>query len=193
MAVYPGDPEVRLERISDLEHGDPYTLSRLTLSLHSGTHLDAPSHFIPNGATSEVFGVSSCFLKAFVVDWRENDETVTERLDRLDVSPGDAVLFRLPEGIRNRPEDVSVVSPVTPAVARWCVEKELQLVGIDALSIEDGADGAFPVHRELLGNGVLILEGLWLEGVPEGRCTLVCCPLRIEGAEAAPARAMLIF
>ncbi len=190
-AAYPGDPKVCLERISEVENGDLYSLSRLTLSTHSGTHLDYPAHFIPGGACSEDYGADSCMLEVHVVDWTENAETVLRRLEAANPAPGEGVLLRLPDGIRNRPEDVAVVSPVTLPVARWCVERKLQLVGINALSIEEDGSGAFPVHRELLGNGVLILEGLWLEEVAEGRYGLLCCPLRLEGAEASPVRALL--
>ncbi len=178
---YPGDPPFRREAVATLADG-PYSLSRLSMSAHSGTHLDFPAHVIPGGRSAADYPAAGFILPAVVVHLLADAAAVThEDVLRARLQPGDAILFR-------------TVLPValTPEAARACVGAEARLAGIDTMSVDRYEDVDLPVHRILLGNDILVLEGIDLSRVPPGRYTLSCLPLLIPGCEASPVRAVLL-
>jgi arylformamidase len=177
METYPGDPEVRIERALAIAAGDPANVTRLEMGAHTGTHVDAPVHFIEGAAGVEGLPLEALVGPVQVVDARgHRGELDAAALDAL--APRDAV-ERL----------VFATSPGTELAAdaaRLLVGRGVRLVGIDQLSI-----GGAETHRVLLGAGVVILEGLDLGGAPAGSHRLVCLPLRVPGADGAPARVIL--
>ena len=182
--VYPGDPSVTVEPLSEACGGDSYALSRLTLGSHAGTHVDPPAHFIPGGATAEQIPLDACIGPAVVLD------VAGEGLidpDELAALPGgtERVLLRT-GGPALGGRALSV------AAARVLVEGGVRLVGIDALSVAP-ADAPGEVHHILLRAGIVILEGLDLATVSAGAATLVCLPLKLNGGDGAPARAVLVY
>jgi arylformamidase len=179
MIVYPGDPEVRLERVSSIEDGDGFNLSRLDLGVHSGTHVDAPLHFLADGAAVETLPLDVLVGPCVVVDG----------LDAAAVPPGaERVLFKTQNGrLWERGEFTEDFAELDGAAARALVAAGVRLVGIDYLSIGDEE-----AHRILLGAGVIAVEGLDLREVEPGEYRLVCAPLKLEGAEGAPARVLLL-
>ena len=190
MVVYEGDPEVAMERVASIAGGAPANLTRLTLGVHTGTHIDAPVHFIEGAPGSESLDLATLVGPAVVVDATAVDGQLdAAALARLAVPEGaERVLFQTTNG---RLWDLDRFSPdfvsLTEDGARAIVAMRVRLVGIDYLSIGD--PGA---HRVLLGAGVVPLEGLDLRGVPPGRHRLVCLPLRLDGADGVPARAVLL-
>ncbi len=177
---YPGDPPFRREVVTTLD-GGAFSLSRLSMSAHSGTHLDFPAHVIPGGKGAADYPASAFILSAVVVQVSGEASAVThEDVLRARLQPGDAVLFRT-----GRPVGL------TPEAARACVGAEARLAGIDTMSVDRFEDVDLPVHRILLGNDVLVLEGIDLSDVSPGRYTLSCLPLLIPGCEASPVRAVL--
>jgi arylformamidase len=188
MVTYPGDPPVRVERFASLAAGATANVSRLELSAHAGTHVDAPLHFLDGAGAVDALELDVLIGPAEVVD-------ATDLAGGLDV----AALARLPSEAprllfktRNselwaRDEVVAGAVELTPAAAREFVRRGARLVGIDYLSIGDDE-----VHRVLLAAGVVILESLDLRGVEPGACTLLCLPLKLAGADGAPARAVLL-
>jgi arylformamidase len=189
--AYPGDPPFRRESVA----ASP-AVSALSMSAHAGTHLDFPAHVIPGGKGVADYPPDAFFLPAVVVAVPEDAPAVThEDVLRAGLEPGDAVLFRTGNsrsGVCVRGEWTDRFVAMTPEAARACVGAEARLAGIDAMSVDRAADADLPVHRILLGNGVLVLEGLDLSGVAPGRYTLSCLPLRIPGCEASPVRAVLL-
>jgi arylformamidase len=179
MIVYPGDPEVRLERVSSIEDGDGFNLSRLDLGVHSGTHVDAPLHFLADGAAVETLPLDVLVGPCVVVDG----------LDAAAVPRGaERVLFKTQNGrLWERDEFTEDFAELDGEAAQALVAAGVRLVGIDYLSIGDEE-----AHRILLGAGVIAVEGLDLREVEPGEYRLVCAPLKLEGAEGAPARVLLL-
>jgi len=191
---YPGDPPFGIRRVSTLEGGGPCELSELSLSAHGGTHVDAPSHFIAGGKTIDEYGPESFILPAVVIGIRDREKVRMEECRGAGVSKGCAILFKTRNsetGLCRSGIFSGDFVHITPEAAGWCAQREVSLVGLDYITIDPCEGSRFPAHRILLERGILVLEGINLEGVPPGEYTLICLPLKIPGAEAAPARAVL--
>ena len=182
MPLYPGDPPTEVETLASVARGDAYTLSRVCLSAHAGTHVDAPLHYLPGGASVDQLPLDvltgPCLVRPVFVS-----RVDAAALAGLALPPGTHRLLLQTAAI---PGDAHL----TGDGAAWLVAWGVRLVGLDRLSV-DGPGGDFPAHRTLLGAGVIILEGLELAPVPPGAYRLVCLPLKLLGCEGAPARAVL--
>ncbi len=194
---FPGDPKFLLEPIRSTAGGDPYTLHKLSLSTHTGTHLDLPAHFIPreNKSTIELFPVRDFILPAQVLDLPTEKDAMTALLDSIRIEPSSALLFKTANsrtGIASKATFTETAVTMPLEAAELCYKKRVKLVGWDYATIEFSPDETYPVHWALLENHILILEGINLKNVPAGQYTLFCLPLKINGAEAAPARAILV-
>lgn len=193
MAVFPGDPPVSVVPTHAIRSGDPYNVSALRLGSHTGTHVDPPRHFFPRGRGVDRLDLEALFGPCWVAE-------IGPRVRRIE--PDD--IERLPEGVervlfRTRNSNRWARSPnffpeyvaLSPEGAAALAERRVRLVGLDALSIERSSDGRFPVHRTLLGQGIVILEGLRLEPARRGPATLACFPLRLVDGDGGPCRALL--
>jgi arylformamidase len=194
MVTFPGNPEVALERVQSLERGDEATLSRLALGLHTGTHVDAPSHFIPQGAAVDALPIEALVGPARVIEVRDPRAVTAEELALNDFARGERVLFKTANSPRcwQTPTFVSDYVALSPSGARLLAALGVRTVGIDYLSIA-AMDQGREVHRILLSAGVCIIEGLDMTQAAPGTCDLFCFPLRIAGAEGAPARVWLRY
>jgi len=195
MVVWPDDPPVTLERVSDVADGDLATLSRVEMGVHTGTHVDAPKHFIPGGTGVEAMALDPLVGPALVVEVREVDLITADLLAELAI-PLDAerVLFRTRNSSLWAEDDPAFHKDfvaISEDAARWLIERGLQLVGIDYLSVAP-FDRPEPTHQALLRANVVVLEGLDLSEVGQGMYMLVCLPLKIAGADGAPARVVLL-
>jgi arylformamidase len=194
MTVYRGNPPVRIRPVMTLRK-DGVNVSAVCLGSHTGTHVDAPSHFIKGAKGIDRVDLSRFIGPAWVVDLRRV---------KGGISAGDLAKARIPRGSRRvllRTSNSQLWHParafrtdfvyLAPDGADWLVERGTQLVGIDYLSIEGyGVEGA-PTHKRLLGAGVPILEGLDLFKIRPGTWQLAAFPLRIENGDAGLARAVL--
>jgi arylformamidase len=185
LLVYPGDPPVTLESLS----AEGPSVSRICLTTHSGTHVDAPSHLLPTGATIDSIGWDCLSLSAQVLQIRSPAVvSVKEVAPKLSAGVG-AVLFRTPNESLSR----DVFSPdhvyVEPRLAKLLVQRGVKLVGIDYLSIDP--PGSLEAHREFLSGGTLVLEDVDLRGVHDGLYRLLWLPLKVTGGDGAPCRAFL--
>jgi arylformamidase len=188
MPQWPGNPT--LEIVSRREPGGA-VVSRVALGTHTGTHVDAPSHYLADGATLDDVPLDALIGRARVVAI-DAEVIGAGDIEALAVARGERLLLRTRNSGRrvDAPFDERFVGLRLDA-ARALAARAPALVGIDYLSIAAfDADGA-AVHRALLGAGVWILEGLRLAGVAPGDHDLVCLPLRIAAADGAPARALL--
>jgi arylformamidase len=194
MVVYEGDPPVRVERVAEIAAGDLANVSRLEMGAHTGTHVDAPAHFLDGAPGADGLPLDALIGDVVVVDaGAVEGELDADAIAALGIPAGsERVLFRtrnsgLWDSDRFEPGYVGL----TGDGARALVDAGVRLVGIDYMSVAAPSDPV-PAHLALLRAGVVILEGLDLRAAPPGPYRLVCLPLRIEGADGAPARAVLI-
>lgn len=177
--VYPGDPEPRTQHYLKMEEGDDCNLTALYMCLHNGTHIDAPNHFIEDGATVETLELERFIGECTVIEVPEGpihgayvDDHITEGCERLIVKGNGKAYF-------------------SDSGAFALASLGVKLVGTDANSV--GTHGAqVAPHRAFLGNNIPLLEGLNLEDVAPGKYFLIAPPLKISGVEATPTRALLI-
>ena len=193
LPLWPGDPELRLHWAAKIEQGDLVKLTELSMSIHTGTHIDAPLHFLPQGKSIDNLNIDVFVGEAQVVAIPQEVDLITvEILRKLPTINASRVLFKTKNsqfwGTRNFQRDYVALEA---SAAQWLVDQGIQLVGIDYLSIAPFNDPV-PTHKILLSNNVVIVESLDLRSVEPGLYTLICLPLKLMGREAAPARAILI-
>ena len=193
--VWPDGLAVHITQTAHLERGDAVTVSRLEMGAHTGTHVDAPSHFIKNGAEVDTLDLSALVGLALVAEARDADVLTADVLAELAIPLGaQRVLIRTRNSdlwARGEREFVEDFVAITEDGARWLIGSDIQLVGVDYLSVAP-FDAPIPTHRLLLQAGVVLVEGLSLSGVRPGMYQLVCLPLKVVGGDGAPARAILI-
>ena len=196
LPVWPGDPKVTITRSQSLEAGDHANVSQIEFGLHTGTHMDAPFHFLAQGVTLDKIALEGLIGPVRVLEIPPEESILSgEVLARL---PGDQIAERILFKTRNsaywseHPHHFhKEFAALDRSGADFLVERGVRLVGIDYLSIAPFRQGQ-ATHEVLLGAGVVILEGLDLSGVSQGEYQLVCLPLKIGGVEGAPVRAILI-
>ncbi len=195
LPVWPGDPTVSLEPKSRTANGDGANVSLLSCSTHTGTHVDAEWHFIDDGRTLEALTPDRLIGPCVVAD-------LTAATDH--ITPADLEQAGIPENtkrviLKTSNSDIWVNSPtefdesyigISPDGAEWLVSQGIDLVGIDYHSVEPYKAGG-TTHRIMLGAGQIILETVNLTGVEPGDYTLYCLPLRIDGYDGSPCRAVL--
>ncbi len=197
MLTWPGDPPVAVTARSRMSNGDAANVSELVMGSHTGTHVDPPFHFIDGTATVDDLALDALNGPAIVADLRgTGDEITPEHLEALQLPDiCDRLLFRTDNSALWREPGLSFPDSYTALSlegAQWLVERGVRLVGTDFLSIERKGAKGHPVHVTLLGDGVIIVEGLDLSSVAPGSYIFNCLPLRISGGDGAPARAMLV-
>lgn len=202
LVSWPGDPGIEVERTLDLCCGDPATVSFLRMGSHTGTHVDAFSHFKPDGRSLDSMDLSVYVGRALVVEIEDPRCITVGELQRnphfLDLRKAERVLFKTINSASewfNQPfnEDFCHLNPYA---AGFLVELDVKLVGIDYLSVEGfhaktlyEADA--PTHHCLMDAQVAILEGLYLKDIKPGWYEIICLPLKIQDGDGAPARVVL--
>lgn len=195
MPVFPGDAPPRVTPLGDHARGDRWVTSRLELNSHTGTHLDAPLHLIEGGATVDSLDLNVLIGPAYVLDLLSVEETITARELEGANLPRDArrVLLKTRNGaLWREPGFQTDFVALSGAGARWLVSRGVQLVALDYLSADRYQASDAPAHHALLGAGVIIVEGVRLEVIEPGWYQLICLPLRLQGADGAPVRAVLV-
>jgi arylformamidase len=196
LPTWPGDPGLELDLFESMDKGAHVNVTKISTSVHVGTHVDAPHHFLNDGRTVEQLPLDVLTGPCYVVQLPDGVEEITaEVLDRTEIgSDMKRVLF----GTRNshlwaKGETKFHTDFVAIAEdgAEWLVERGIQLVGVDYLSVAPYGDSG-PTHHVLLKAGVVIVEGLNLSNVMRGFYDLYCLPLKIAGCDGAPARAILV-
>ena len=195
MPVWPGDPAVDIHRVSKMEDGADNNVSRMNISVHTGTHVDAPYHFVKDGRTVESLSLKDLVGRAYVIHLADSVDAITrEVLESADIPPRTRrMLFRTRNSkIWAKPpaEFNTNYVGIEEDAARYLVDRGVRLVGVDYLSVAPYED-TIPTHKVLLESGVVIVEGLNLSKVSQGRYNFYCLPLKIEGSDGAPARAIL--
>jgi arylformamidase len=191
--TFPGDPTYNIALAISMADGAICNVSRLDMGVHTGTHLDAPSHFIEGAAGTESIHLDACIGPAWVVDATALSGNIgPTELGRLDIPLDETrLLFKTPNSeLWNQPGFSEAFIGLDGEAARVLAERRVRLVGADYLSIAPFGNPA-PTHLALLSAGVVILEGLDLRAVDPGPVDLLCLPLRLVGSDGVPARALV--
>jgi arylformamidase len=196
LPTWPGDPKPEIEKFESMDKGAHNNVSRMSAGVHLGTHVDAPYHFLNDGRTVEQLSLEVLTGPCYVVQLPDGIEAITsDVLERTEItSEMKRVLFGTRNShlwARGEPEFQTDFVAITEDGAEWLVERGVQLVGVDYLSVAPYGDSV-PTHTVLLEAGVVVVEGLNLANVMRGFYDLYCLPLKIAGCDGAPARAILI-
>ena len=194
LPVWPGDPKPQLIWLTQIKNGEGINLSKIEMSLHSGTHIDTPLHFFEKGQPIDEISLELLNGEVQVIQVPEDVKIISRKFfNTLDFDIPERVFFRTNNSIKQYLQDEHFNKDfvaVDSSGASWLVDHKVKVVGIDYLSIALFKDPIEP-HRILLGENVIVVEGLDLREVSEGKYRYVCLPIRIKGREAAPARVLL--
>lgn len=197
LPTYPGDPGIEIREWMCLENGDPANVSFLHFGAHTGTHVDAPAHFIEGAEKVESLALEVLIGAAHVVLVPKDHGVIDEEFVTANCDPGaQRILFKTRNSdfwSEAKPEFHTDFTYLDLKAAELLVERGVRLVGIDYLSIEKYEEERHETHLALLSRGVIILEGLNLSEVPAGKYELICLPLRLRSkkGDGAPARVVL--
>lgn len=193
MVCWPGDEAPKIEQVTFMERGDMCNVTRLNMSAHTATHMDAPRHFINSGHGIDLTAVDALIGPARVVEILDPVALRRGELEGLSPKAGERLLFKT----RNSTEAWSKAEfdkdfvYIADEGARYLVECGVRTVGVDYLSIGGFYHDTVETHVTILGAGIAVIEGLDLSLVEPGEYELICLPLKIAGADGAPARAVL--
>lgn len=193
--VYPGNPPIHIELQQAIARGAGANVSHVDFGSHTGTHVDAPRHFFDDGAGVDQIPLDVLVGPATVISFRDDVRAVTRGdLERFDLTGVERLLLHTRNSgyLTQDPTFHPDYTYLAPDGAEHLVALGVKLVGIDYLSIEQFHSGHHRTHLTLLGAGIVIVEGLNLDGIVDGRYELCCLPLRLVGCDGAPARAVLI-
>jgi arylformamidase len=189
IAVFPGDRPFSRTVALAFEKGDPLALSSVTTTVHVGAHADAPSHYLPNGATIEARDVRRYLGRCQLVTGTVDADGLVRRLSAPVTAP--RVLVRT--GTFPDPNTwTDAFAAFAPELLDELADAGVFLVGIDTPSVDSAPSKTLDAHAVLARRDLAVLEGLVFEGVPDGLYTLLAAPLRLGGADAAPVRALLL-
>jgi arylformamidase len=195
LPTWPGDPGIEIQRVEKIEDGSNANVSRVDMGVHTGTHVDAPFHFLQDGVTVDQLNLSLLTGRAYVLHLPDVDLITAKVLEEAQIPPRTRrVLFKTRNSdLWAKEESVFNTDFVglSDDGAEYLVRRGVKLVGMDYLSVAPYKNSR-PTHERLLEAGVVIVEGLNLSEVTQGRYTIYCLPLKIANSDGAPARAILI-
>jgi len=195
MPVWPNNPGVELERVNNMAAGANSNVSRLALGVHTGTHVDAPVHFINGAAGVETLPLEVLVGEALVINLPAINRVTVAALEGAGIPAGTRRLLIKTRNstywARGDTEFHTDYVGVGEDAAAWLVEHKFELVGVDYLSVAPWKE-SHPTHETLLKAGVVVVEGLNLSAIAPGRYQFICLPLKLMGSDGAPARAVLV-
>ncbi|MDP3090591.1 MAG: cyclase family protein [Nitrospira sp.] len=193
MVRWPDNPPVRVTRVQDLDRGDDCNLTEVSFGVHTGTHMDAPLHFIRTGQGMEAMPIEAAMGPARVIEIEDRELIKPDELRLHRIRQGERVLFKTRNSSRCWQTDTfckDFVS-ISEEAAFWLAERRVRTVGIDYLSVAGYGSDTVAIHRALLEAGIWIIEGLNLSCVRAGSYELLCLPIKIARSDGAPARALV--
>jgi arylformamidase len=193
MAHWPDNPPVRIERMLDMDRGDVCNVSTIAMGSHTGTHMDAPLHFLQTGKSIAEMPLDATFGPARVIELRDTESIKPDELHPHAIRRGERVLFKTQNSTRCWKTDSFVEDFVyiSQEAARYLAELGVRTVGVDYLSVGGYTKDGVETHRALLEAGIWIIEGLDLSQTQPGTYELICLPLKIAESDGAPARAII--
>ena len=194
LPVWPGNPGIELERVQNMDKGDHANVSRLSLGVHTGTHVDAPVHFINGAKGVDTLPLEVLVGQALVIHLPQAAQVTAADLEGAGIPAGTRrVLIRTRNSTFWANGDTEFHTDfvgVAVDAANWLVAHGVALVGVDYLSVAPWKQST-PTHRALLEAGVVVVEGLNLSGIEPGSYAFTCLPLKLVGSDGAPARAII--
>jgi arylformamidase len=193
MVSWPGDPPAHISHALEIERGDPCTVSLLEMGAHTGTHMDAPAHFVRGGIGIDRMPLDAAMGMARVILIHDHTSITADELAGHRIRRGERVLFRThnSEHCWDTDRFFQDFVYISAKAARYLAERQVRLVGVDYLSVGGFRADGVETHQALLNAGIWLIEGLNLKQVRPGRVQLACLPLRIAGSDGAPARALV--
>jgi arylformamidase len=192
LPLYPGNTPFSLEAIKRIATGDSSNLSTLHMSAHAGTHVDAPRHFFDDGPGADALPIELLMGRTRVIEIGSRRGIGPDELGAFDLSEDVRLLIKTPNSrLWGSPEFHQDYVGVTEAGAKYLVDRGVKVLGVDYLSVEEFKKPGAPAHHVLLGGGTIVIEGLNLREVEPGTYEMFCLPLRVVGADGAPARVIL--
>jgi arylformamidase len=193
MVHWPGDPEVSIERVLDMERGDAANVSHISMGSHTGTHMDPPFHYVKGGVSLDQMPLDATIGRARVIEIFDPQSVKVEELAMHGLQIGDRLLLKTRNSSRpwvtdDFTEDFVYISEEG---ARYLAEREIRMVGVDYLSVGGFNANGTAIHRALLEAGIWIIEGLDLSRVQPGDYELICLPIKVQMSDGAPARAIV--
>jgi arylformamidase len=195
LPTWPGDPKIELTQIHHIAEGDNSNVTHLSSTVHIGTHIDAPDHFLDNGKTVEKIPLDLLVGPANVIEIPSKGHITSEDIKKAGFPKGTKrILFKTinskywESGEKEFQEDFIGLAP---SGAEFLVEAGIRVVGVDYLSVAPYHDPE-PTHKILLEKEILIVEGLDLSRIDPGEYTLLCLPLKIKNSDGSPARVLLM-
>lgn len=193
MVHWPGNPPVRIERMLDMERGDTANVSTISLGSHTGTHMDAPLHFVRGGEGMDRMPLDATIGRARVIEIRDPVSVKPGEIEPHGIGSGERVLFKTQNSARSwwNEDFIEDFVYVSQEAARYLADIEVRTVGVDYLSVGGFHRDGVETHEALLGAGIWVIEGLDLSKVEPGEYELICLPLKVQDGDGAPARAIL--
>jgi len=194
MLVWPGSNVVGIQPVETIEKNDVMT-SDIHIGSHTGTHIDAPNHFLKSAKSVDHIDLEKLLGECTVLDlsFVQQKEITISDLDKFDIKKGDRILLKTGNyKLLYKKEFSTDYISLSLEAAEYLAKKEIFLVGTDFLGIEKKGSVGHPVHKALLKAEIVIVEGLDLSEIEPGRYELICLPLRLDGVDGSPARALLI-
>ena len=193
MVRWPGDPEVHVDRIASIGAESFCNLTAISMCAHTGTHMDAPLHFIEGGAPLDAMPLDAVIGLARVIEIIDSEKVTRQELERHTLRRGERILLKTANSPRlwKTTQFIENFVYISDDAARYMAEAGIRAVGIDAYSVGGYRNDLQETHVTLLGAGIWVIEGLVLEHVAPGNYELICLPIKLMNADGAPARAIL--
>lgn len=192
--VFPGDPKYKSEDVCELATSS-FKLCHLHFGNHTGTHIDFPAHVIQGGKTSSDYQINDLIGAGIIIEVPQTEKSITkEFVSKQPILAKDFVFFKTSNATLSKQEKFTdKYVYIEPDAAEELLKKDVRIVGIDYISVDQYSAENLPVHQSLLSNNVLIVEGLELNNVPIGRCKIFIMPLNIPNMDGLPARVTATF
>lgn len=191
--VFPGDPGVKVTPVISISDGAVANVSNISIGSHMGTHIDAPKHFFDSGNTIDKLPIDSLVGTARVIDVPGRDFISAQDLKPFDIKSGEIIILKTRNSsFIEEPGFNTKFVYLSRDAAEYLVEAGIKTVGIDYMSIEEYESPDSSVHKILLSNNIVIIEGLKLNGIKQGKYEIAALPLKIKDCDGSPARVVLI-
>jgi arylformamidase len=192
LPTYPGNTPFTLEAVKRIARGDSSNVSTLHMSAHTGTHVDAPRHYFDEAPGADALPLEMLLGRTRVIEMSARSGIGAEQLAGLDLSDDIRILFKTSNSrLWGSPDFRTDYVGVTASGAQHLIAHGIRVVGVDYLTVEEFKKPGAPAHHVLLAGGTIIIEGLNLRDVDPGIYDMLCLPLRVVGADGAPARVLL--